>query len=275
MSTPEQHDFSPNAAIDEQTKRPDNRLTEEEKLDLQLIDALDLADDTRHAMERNFPPEQLPDWQLVRTRLKERFIALHELRSKSTGELLSSRMIVDYPSRFRGEPQFLLVAFVVTPDGDGSANTKQNKSKGYGSYLRGMSLELSRRQKPNALGLVAERESTAGAKSVQDQTVRRASWMSRIGLFVVEGISYDIPPLLHSAEAAGLYIPVAQRTGEMKPADLLIYRFDGKKIISGKHLKSLVGRLYVEGYSISPDDPFFVTRIEQVKEDRDYQLVSA
>ncbi len=248
---------------------------EEEKLDLQLIEAVDLADDSRDAIERNFPPEQLPDWQLVRTRLKEGFIALHELRSKSTGELLSSRMIVDYPSRFRGEPQFLLVSFVVTPDGDGSPNTKQSKSKGYGSYLRGLSLELSRRQKPNALGLVAERESPADAKSAQDQTFRRASWMSRIGLFVVEGITYDIPPLMSSSQPAGQYVPVAQRNGEIKPADLLIYRFDGKKIISGRHLKSMVGRLYVYGYSISPDDPFFVSRIEQIKEDRDYQLASA
>ena len=55
MSIPEQHDFSPNPGVDDKAKRPDNRLTEEEKLDLQVIEAVDLADDSRDAIERNFP----------------------------------------------------------------------------------------------------------------------------------------------------------------------------------------------------------------------------
>jgi len=262
------------AASKTSENRPDNRLTEEELQDLKVVAATELADDCRLAMEQNFPPEQLPDWALVRERMQQGFIALHELRSVATNELLSSRMIVDYPARTRSEPQFLLVSFVVTPDG-GETGNKQNKGKGYGSFLREKSMEISRRQKPHALGLIAERESTKGVTQQSDQRLRRASWMSRLGLFIVEDLVYDIAPLSLSRDKNAAYIPVAERAGAIKAADLLIYRFNGSLTIDGKSLKSIVARLYTSGYGISITDDFYLTRIALVDETREYKLIAA
>jgi hypothetical protein len=253
----------------EQTS-PASRLSDEELDDLQLVVQTSLPEDTLQAMRKNFPIEQQPNWQVVTEKIEQGWIQIHELRTKSTGELLSSRLLVDYPSRKRGEVQFLLASFVVTPDGGGREGSRQSKSKGYGSLLREKSVALSRKQKPHALGIVAERESPKGVSKSDDQRVRRASWMSRIGLFRVDGYDYEIPPLVNDAAD---YVPVSQRHGDLKQADLMIFRFDGKASISGKTLKSIVERLYLIGYALSADDEFYRKRIECIDEGGDYQLI--
>jgi hypothetical protein len=69
------------------------------------------------------------------------------------------------------------------------------------------------------------------------------------------------------------YVPVSQRHGDLKQADLMIFRFDGKASISGKTLKSIVERLYLIGYALSADDEFYRKRIECIDEGGDYQLI--
>ena len=253
----------------EQTS-PAKRLSDEELDDLHLVVQSSLPEDTLQAMKKNFPVEQQPNWQVVTEKMEQGWIQIHELRSKSTGELLSSRLLVDYPSRKRGEVQFLLASFVVTPDAGGRQGSKQSKSKGYGSLLREKSVALSRKQKPHALGIVAERESPKGVSKNDDQRVRRASWMSRIGLFRVEGYDYDIPPLLTDSTAC---VPVAKRQGELKSADLMIFRFDGQTSISGKTLKSIVERLYLIGYALDAGDEFYKQRVDCIDENATYQLI--
>ena len=164
-------------------KTPEVRLTEEELTDLHLLVTNQLLEDTVKAITDNFPSEQLPNWQALEKKLEEGWIEIHELRSKKSGELLSARLMVDYPARKRGEVQFLLALFVVTPDSANKSDSSQNKSKGYGSLLRRLSLANSRSQKPNALGIVAERERPDADDDDGSQKVRRASWMKRIGLF--------------------------------------------------------------------------------------------
>lgn len=254
-------------------ENPARRLTDEELADLQVVVAAELNLDTIAAMEANFPKEQLPEWDLIKERIRDGFISMHELRSRATGELLSSRMIFDYPSRSRGEPQFLLVSLVVTPDGSG-ADSKRSKSKGYGSYLREKSFAISKAQKPHALALVAERESPRGVELASDQRVKRASWMTRIGLNTVEGFHYLIPPLVPRAIALARYVPVAEREGPVQEADLMVFRFDGKKQISGKALKSIVERLYLSGYAVRAQDEFLQKMLASIDESRDYVLTN-
>ncbi len=254
---------------------PSARLTQEEVEDLQVVLQPTLPPDTRQAMVADFPIEQQPDWELVSEKIESGWIELHELRSRASGELLSSRLLVDYPSRFRGEEQFLLASFVVTPDTGKLQGSKQSKGKGYGSYLRQKSMELSRKRKPHALGIVAERESPAGAISTEDQRLKRARWMSRLGLFKVEGCSYEIPPFSAEKSKVDGYVPVKLRTGPSTPADLLIFRFDGKDTISGKILKSIVERLYLFGYGLSSEDEYYIHQVSQIDELRQYNLVGA
>lgn len=260
---------------------PAQRITEEEMNDLQVVVPTSLPDDTKAAMIANFPPEQCPIWSVVAGKIEQGWIQLHELRSRSTGELLSARLMVDYPGRNRGECQFLLASFVVTPDSGSRPDTKQSKSKGYGSLLRQKSLDMSRRQRPHALGIVAERESPAGASSKDDQRVKRASWMSRIGLFAVDGYEYEIPPIVLTADESitGVHPDqekvAAERRLHSKPADLLIFRFDGGRKVSGKDLKSIVERLYLFGYGVKAGEEYFNERISAIDVDKDYDLVEA
>jgi hypothetical protein len=256
-------------------ENPASRLSQTEMDDLKFTFPTSLAEDTKEAMKDNFPIEQLPDWNLISEKIEQGWIFVHELRTVSTGELLSSRLIVDYPSRLRGEAQFLLVSLVVTPDATGQPNSKRSKSKGYGSLLRQKSLEICRLQKPHALGFVAERESPKGATSSDDQRVKRASWMARIGLHAVSDYAYEIPPLVSQVSESEPYVPVADRPFHIKPADLLIFRFDGKRSISGKTLRSIVERLLLGGYSIDAQDPYFQERIMIIDESRDYALADA
>lgn len=253
---------------------PSCRLSEAELAELQVVVASELRDDTIAAMEADFPREQLPEWDLIKERFRDGFVAMHELRSRESGELLSSRMIFDYPARSRGEPQFLLVSLVVTPDNAG-AHSKRSKGKGYGSYLREKSFQISKAQKPHALALVAERESPRAAQSQADQRVKRASWMSRIGLNAVDGFRYMIPPLVPQAIALSRYVAVAERQGPVQEADLLVFRFDGKRQISGKALRSIVERLYLSGYAIRCEDPFMKAMLDSIEEGREYSLVGA
>jgi hypothetical protein len=253
---------------------PGSRLSEEELADLKVVVADVLAEDTRQAMVDNFPAEQLPDFDFLQTRMSQGFVALHELRSRTSDELLSSRMVVDYRSRDRGDVHFLLVSFVVTPDLQ-RPDSRQSKSKGYGSYLRQKSLEISRRQNPNCFGIIAERESPREAKSPAEQSVRRASWMSRIGILIVDGLEYDIPPLADRKIHGTKSIPVAERDGPIKAADLIVSPFDDRKTIDGKTLRCVVERLYSSGYNIAANDPFLVERLNRLDENRVYNLIGA
>jgi hypothetical protein len=255
-----------------QTNKPIARLSESDLEDLQFVAQQELPSDTRKALEENFPPEQLPIWEVFDEYLRQGFVLLHELRSKTTGELLSSRVTVDYAVRNRTEVEFLLVSFFVTPDNKGTPGSKQSKSKGYGSYLRERSLEVTRYQKPHAIGIVAERESVKDVTTEGDQRFRRARWMSRMGLFIVHDYEHLIPPISHTADKSA---PVATRSGQTKRAELLLFRFDGKRTLSGRILRSIVERLYTIGYLIPNEDPFILERISAIDEDKDYDLVDA
>lgn len=248
-------------------------LSQEELNDLRVVVATDLAEDYRIAIEENFPRAQLLDWALVRRRMHFGLIAIHELRSAATNELLSARMIIDHPASMRGDPQFLLESFAVTPNGRASEN-KQNRGKGYGSFLREKSVEISRKQKTQALGLVAERESIKGVTLQSDQRIRSARWMSRMGLLLVEGLEYCMPPRWAELPDAE-YVAMDEREGAMKAADLLIYRFDEITTIDGKTLKSIVSRLYSNCYGVVEFEDFYRNRMALIDESREYNLIAS
>ncbi|MBK9774125.1 MAG: hypothetical protein IPP57_25450 [Candidatus Obscuribacter sp.] len=214
---------------------PKSRLTPEEIEDLEVVVQLTLPDDTKAALIKNFPPEQLQEWDQVHQGLSMGWLSLHELRSKATGDLLSARLMVVYPARVRTEAVFILVAWVVTPDqtnktdlsainqaaqtqsATSQLDTKaQGKGKGYGSYLRPLSYDISRAQTPHALGLVAERESPEVTGDSQNQSIKRASWMKRIGLSNRKsGIRNPTTPLTDE-EKQDKYVPVAERKSSQK-----------------------------------------------------------
>jgi hypothetical protein len=206
--------------------------------------------------------------------------------------------MVVYPARMRNEVSFILVAWVVTPDsvakaavdsaacadaslgpgavGDAVASAVghgQGKGKGYGSYLRTLSYDITKSHNPHAIGLVAERESPVNATSASDQTVKRASWMKRIGLLRIDDLTYEIPPLMTVEEREDSYVPVSGRKKAFKAADLLLSRFDGQRIVDGKIVYSIVERIYESGYSIKPDDPYLVERLSQIEQNKIYNLV--
>jgi len=260
---------------------PDLRLSEEDKADLKVVTLQTLTADTRRCLEANFPPEQLPSWSIVEKSMEMGYSSLHELRSISSGELLSASLIVDYHPRLRGEPQFLLSSFAVTPEGaaPGSSRiggSKQSRSKGYGTYLRKKTVEFLRRQKPHALGLLSERESISMAPLNNEKHLRRAQWQVGVGLLKIQGLAYFIPPLMHdtgtNSSSPPRYQRVADRQGEIKEADLLLQRFDGKMFIDGRTLKSIVRRLYCAGYDIALDDPFLVACLAQIVDSSTYNL---
>ncbi|MDQ5965975.1 MAG: hypothetical protein QG625_2130 [Cyanobacteriota bacterium erpe_2018_sw_39hr_WHONDRS-SW48-000098_B_bin.30] len=271
---------------------PKSRLTPEEIEDLEVVVQLTLPDDTKAALIKNFPPEQLQEWDQVHQGLSMGWLSLHELRSKATGELLSARLMVVYPARVRTEAVFILVAWVVTPDqtnktdlsainqaaqtqsATSQLDTKaQGKGNGYGSYLRPLSYDISRAQNPHALGLVAERESPEVTGDSQNQSIKRASWMKRIGLLQIENLAYEIPPHLTDEEKQDKYVPVAERKKPVKKADLLLTRFDGQREIDGHQVYSMVERIYADGYHISPDDPYMVERLKPIDKTAKYRLV--
>jgi hypothetical protein len=283
---------------------PKGRLSPEEIADLEVLVQYSLPEDTRLALENNFPPEQLQNWDQVQEGLRTGWLNLHELRSKSSGELRSARLMVVYPARMRNEVSFILVAWVVTPDstpkaavegesvasadtavnaegaGDAAATSVcqgqsqgQGKGKGYGSYLRTLSYDITKSHNPHAIGLVAERESPVNATSATDQTVKRASWMKRIGLLRIDELTYEIPPLMTAEEREDSYVPVSGRRKAFKAADLLLSRFDGQRIVDGKIVYSIVERIYESGYSIKSDDPYLVERLSQIEQNKTYNLV--
>lgn len=262
---------------------PKGRLSPEEIADLEVQVQYSLPDDTRLALENNFPPEQLQSWDQVQEGLRTGWLNLHELRSKSTGELRSARLMVVYPARKRNEVSFILVAWVVTPDspnradggvcGDSGASLSQGKGKGYGSYLRTLSYDITKSHNPHAIGLVAERESPVNATSATDQTVKRASWMKRIGLLRIDELNYEIPPLMTVQEREDTYVPVAERRKAAKLADLLLSRFDGQRTVDGKIVYSIVERIYESGYSIREDDAYLLARLGLIDQNKVYNLV--
>lgn len=283
---------------------PKGRLSPEEIADLEVLVQYSLPEDTRLALENNFPPEQLQNWDQVQEGLRTGWLNLHELRSKNSGELRSARLMVVYPARMRNEVSFILVAWVVTPDsaaktavdsaasadaavnaeaaGDAEATSVspghhlshgQGKGKGYGSYLRTLSYDITKSHNPHAIGLVAERESPVNATSASDQTVKRASWMKRIGLLRIDDLTYEIPPLMTVEEREDSYVPVSGRKKAFKAADLLLSRFDGQRIVDGKIVYSIVERIYESGYSIKPDDPYLSERLSQIEQSKIYNLV--
>lgn len=271
---------------------PKSRLTPAEIEDLEVVVQLTLPDDTKAALIKNFPPEQLQEWDQVHQGLSMGWLSLHELRSKSTGDLLSARLMVVYPARVRTEAVFILVAWVVTPDqtnktdlsatnqaahsqsATSHSDTKaQGKGKGYGSYLRPFSYDISRAQNPHALGLVAERETPEVTGDSQNQSVKRASWMKRIGLLQIENLAYEIPPHLTNEEKQDKYVSVAERKKPVKKADLLLTRFDGQREIDGHQVYSMVERIYADGYHIRPDDPYMVERLRTIDKTAKYRLV--
>lgn len=254
---------------------PSLRLSEVELEDVQVSLPVVVQPDTKLAFEQNFPAEQLQPWAVVAESLKHGWMMLHELRSKSSGELLSARLMVYYGAQKRGELPFILVAWVVTPDNTGSM-AKQGKGRGYGSYLRERSFAITKHQKPHVLGLVAERESPRYAISQEDQRVKRARWMSRIGLFAVAGLDYEIPPFMTREErTAPDYVVVSEREKQPRPADLLITRFDNQLQLEGKLLLSVVERIYRMGYGIQADDPYLAKRLSIIDAQKIYDLVNA
>lgn len=267
---------------------PKGRLSPEEIADLEVLVQYSLPDDTRLALENNFPPEQLQNWDQVQEGLRTGWLNLHELRSKISGELRSARLMVVYPARMRNEVSFILVAWVVTPDSTAKAAVEsesvasadaavssvgQGKGKGYGSYLRTLSYDITKSHNPHAIGLVAERESPVNATSATDQTVKRASWMKRIGLLRIDELTYEIPPLMTVEEREDTYVPVSGRKKAFKAADLLLSRFDGQRTVDGKIVYSIVERIYESGYSIKSDDPYLVERLSQIEQNKTYNLV--
>lgn len=256
----------------ENASNPKHRLSQEEIADLQITVAQEMAEDTWLALCQNFPPEQLQALPEVEDGLRNGWLNLHELRSKKSGHLLSARLMVVYQARKRSEAVFILVAWVVTPDRtEHSVATSQGKGKGYGSFLRGPSYELSRKHNPHALGLVAERESPVGVLD-SDQSVKRASWMRRIGLLRIDDLNYEIPPLVSASEHKQSYIPVAERQAQAKSADLLLTRFDGERTINGQHVHSIIDRIYESGYAININDPYRIDRLAKVNLHKQYEL---
>lgn len=267
---------------------PKGRLSPEEIADLEVLVQYSLPDDTRLALENYFPPEQLQNWDQVQEGLRTGWLNLHELRSKISGEPRSARLMVVYPARMRNEVSSILVAWVVTPDSTAKAAVEsesvasadaavssvgQGKGKGYGSYLRTLSYDITKSHNPHAIGLVAERESPVNATSATDQTVKRASWMKRIGLLRIDELTYEIPPLMTVEEREDTYVPVSGRKKAFKAADLLLSRFDGQRTVDGKIVYSIVERIYESGYSIKSDDPYLVERLSQIEQNKTYNLV--
>ncbi len=251
------------------TDNPQQRLTAAEIDDLRLCVQSELSEDTRLALENNFPAEQLQPWKQVQEGLSTGWMNLHELRSKSSNTLLSARLMVVYHARKRGEHDFILVAWVVTPDP--AQNSRQGKGRGYGSYLRPLSYQISKSQNPHALGLVAEREAPDG--SAAGQSVKRASWMKRIGLLRIADLNYEIPPYMTVEERGGAYVPVENRQKRAKLADLLLTRFDEQRTVAGKVVYSLVERMYTEGYAVRADDPYLRMRLDLIDQNKVYDLV--
>lgn len=253
-------------------ENPKHRLTESEIADLSVVVAQELCEDTRLALERNFPPEQLPPWESIRAGLETGWYNLHELRSKTRNTLLSARLMYVFNARKRGEKEFLMVSWVVTPDPEPNPEEKQGKGKGYGSYLRQLSYELSRNQHPHAVGLLAEREAAANSKAPGDQVAKRVSWMKRLGLLRVKDFDYEIPPMMTVDERCRGYVLVAEREKAARKADLLLSRFDGEKSVDGKTLFSIVERIYKNGYGLKEEDPYLAQHISLVDLAKEYEL---
>ncbi|MBX9571506.1 MAG: hypothetical protein K2X77_21620 [Candidatus Obscuribacterales bacterium] len=270
-----------------------------------------LSPDFVRAIEEDFPMEQRPpDWLLVDNGLKSGYLTLHELRDKESSELLSARLLANYVSRFRGDPSFALICYAVTPGGarslqaadarrggatcSSNTNSRQGKSKGYGTYLFHQSQKLLRDHMPNAIGLFGECESLAedrirpdpgagriesdrskenGATSDFGETKRkrRLQWMSAIGRLQVAEYSYQIPPL---PEGFDEKIFVENRSGKISDAYLLLTPFEERTFIEGNLLANIVEHLYSAGYAIAPEDPYLQVRLNEIDLEKKYMLQS-
>ncbi|HEY9793076.1 MAG TPA: hypothetical protein V6D22_21920 [Candidatus Obscuribacterales bacterium] len=230
-----------------------------------------VAEDTREAFERDFPPEVLQWWSAVELSLADGIMCLHELRHAKTGELLSARLMVYYDARNKQERPFVLAAWSVTPQGNPAANQSiAGKGKGYGSLLLKLSVEMIRKNHPEVFAFVSEHQYNM-YKDQPDKVAALAKWHKRNGFARVEDFHYEVPPFMPYEHAPDKYIPVYER-GLPSPGELLILPLNQSQSITGERLISIVERLYNFGYDVKYTDPYMTQRIDTIDRRKSYTL---
>lgn len=209
-----------------------------------------------------FPPEERRDVCQLRRLVQSGRLALHETRS-GDGHLLTWSISQRYapepePKREQNEALFWLGAWTVT--------RRSAQSMGLGRLHFPKVIAALKSETPDYIGRVTEIESAEGL-AADSQPARRAAFYKRIGLMELT-VPYEMP--LYQPADATQYIPQA-KLGKGIKGQLLIAPFkDGP--ISGKQVRSIVRRIYEQGYNVSPDDPYMQERLSLIDESRENYL---
>ncbi len=206
-----------------------------------------------------FPKEEQRDVEQLRGYVLDGAVALHETRDKD-GQLVTWSMSQHYkPVEGASDLAFWLGCYTVTK--------RSSQSTGIGRVHFPRVIDALKVETPDYLGRMTEIESTAGLPATS-QPVRRARFYQSIGLQELE-FDYEIP-LYQSVEATE-YVPPAKRGKPIK-GQLLISPFrDGP--VSGALVRTIVRRIYEEGYNIQPTDPYMAERLALIDEAREDYLV--
>lgn len=205
------------------------------------------GDDWVDLYRAEFPVEEQRDVEQLRKLLRTGKVVLHETRDQS-GKLITWSMSQDYPAAAdSNEPSFWLGCWTVT--------RRSAQSSGIGRVHFAKVLEALKAEKPEYIGRITEIESTDGLLP-DSQPVRRAKFYKALGL---EELVFDYEiPRFQPADATEYVLQ--QKLGSGIKGQLLIATFSDAAV-SGSQVRSIVRRIYENGYHVSSDDPFIDTRL--------------
>lgn len=168
------------------------------------------------------------------------------------GRMLSWNIVERYAGAGHDKPDFFLNAYLAT--------TRSAQSIGIGGLHMRKAFQEVRANNPQSSGIVTEIESTLG-ELPGSQPARRRDFYSRNG--AQEAIDpYDIP--LFQPDNAPNYIPQREIPGEGAIPGAMLFEPFGNRTVTGDEIAYMTRRIYVDGYGISPDDPYLADRLNAI-----------
>ena len=206
-------------------------------LDLHVCkDGSNENDDWINIYEISFPPDQRQDIGQLKSNLESGSLELDETRDQF-GEILCMTLTEVFTKKMDA-PAFLLACYTaVVPDFRGM---------GIGTVHRLKLAELLRAEYKDYLGLFTEIESTKESDLTAEELstrTRRKKFFLKLGLVPID-VDY--------------HFPSTTEKGESLAGELLWLPFRDTSL-DHESLAKILSRIYVEGYGLSPDDPFIAT----------------
>lgn len=188
--------------------------------------------------EEAFPAGQRQSVDELREMVRQGSMELDETRDE-TGRIVCLTLTEVFRA---ADPEFLLACYTATPP--------SLRSLGIGTLHRRRLVDLLRSEYPDHLGLFSEIESTTEPgldPATRALRRRRLAFFQRMGVrrltlqYLFPSFHPDEPPL----QGELLWVPFGRE--EIEPATL----------------RAVLRRVYVEGYSLDPSDPFIDRAIDE------------